>query len=285
VLNVLGAGSSMLAASFPEDVQSDVWDGEPEALLCNVLFPAGSASGVSGGYRLSGRFPYASGCDLAQWALLGSRISGREIPPHAISWGMLVPMSELAVIDDWDVLGLVGTGSKTLVANDVFVPSAHVVPIENPTGTTGPYAFSTVAAGIARGAVARFVAYVAERGSIGGGWSAASEAMQAKVSESAAEADAAWALILRDCAAGSEPLTPVLRARNRRNAAYAMRLAHAAVERLFLTCGGSAAYRSSLIQQSFRDVHTAALHFSAHWDSAAIASGRVLLELGGDVVF
>lgn len=287
VMSVLAASSSLLASVFSDEAQQQVWGADPDALLCNVLFPGGVAVRDGDGYVMSGRFPYASGCDFASWAMLGARIEGDDIPAGAISWGMLVPMAELRVEDDWQVLGLRATGSKTLVADSVRVPEAHVRAIENPVGTVGPYTFSTVAAGIAKGGIERFRRYAVERGSIVRGWSVDSDAMRTKLAESAAEVDAAWALICRDCAEGEaamwrggSALPPEIRARNRRNAAFATRLAVTAMDRLFVSAGGSAGYSSSLVQQSFRDAHTAALHFSMHWDAAAVESGRSLIETG-----
>jgi alkylation response protein AidB-like acyl-CoA dehydrogenase len=288
---VLGASSAALAAMFPPEVQVAVWDDDPSALLCNVLFPVGFAVPREGGYVLNGRFPYASGCDFARWAILGARVEGEAAPPGALGWGFVVPTDELTIEDDWHVLGLTATGSKTLVAEGVFVPADRIAPIPNPAGTTGHYSFSTVAVGIAKGTVERFVEYATGRSTIVRGWSVDSDAMRAKVSESAADVDAAWALICRDCAEGEgtlwrgAELPPEIKARNRRNAAYATRLALQAVQRLYVTSSGSGAYRTNLVQQSFRDVHTATLHYSMNWDAAAIEAGKVLLELGGERVF
>jgi alkylation response protein AidB-like acyl-CoA dehydrogenase len=288
VTAVLAGSSGILAALFPTEIQEEVWNDDPEALLCNVLFPAGTAVRADGGYVLNGRFPYASGSDFATWALLGTRIEGTEMAEGAICWGMLVPTADLSVIDDWDVLGLIATGSKSLVAEDVFVPDDRVKAVPHPAGTPGPYVFSSVASGIAAGALTRFTDYLAARGAIGPGWSAQSDAMRELVAESACEADAAWALITRDCAETEALLRTgaglgdEVRGRNRRNAAYAMKLAVSATRRLFATSSGSAAHRTNLVQQSFRDVHTAALHFSLHWDVAAINAGKVLLSAPDD---
>jgi alkylation response protein AidB-like acyl-CoA dehydrogenase len=290
VAGVLSASSGALAAMFPPEAQADVW-ADPDALLCNVLFPAGSAVPAEGGYVLSGRFPYASGCDLARWAILGARISGTDAPAGSLGFGFVVPMSEISIEDDWHVLGLAATGSKTLTANEVFVPAHRVRPIPDPGGTIAHYSFSAVAVGVAKGAVERFVEYATTRGTLMRGWSVESDAMRAKVSEAAAEVDAAWALICRDCAEGEDALWRTgnlpasVKARNRRNAAYATRLALQAVDRLYVTSGGSAAYSASLVQQSFRDAHTAGLHYSMNWDAAAIEAGRVLLQGRGEFVF
>jgi alkylation response protein AidB-like acyl-CoA dehydrogenase len=285
VFGVVGSTAGFLASVFPREAQQAVWDVGDEGLICNSLFPGGIAEPCHGGYILSGRFPFASGCDICQWAIVGARIVGKEFPTGAMSWGCLIPMSAVSVTDDWQVLGLAATGSKTLSVENVFVPSTHVAAIPDPVGTTAHYSFSTIAVGIAAGGIDRFIEYVVARESIASGWSAETDGLQVLLSESAAEVDAAWALICRDCAEGESweeerSIPPAIRARNQRNAAFATVLSVRAMDRLIGTCSGSVAHSSSPVQLAFRDVHTAALHYSMHWGVAARDSGRELIKLG-----
>ena len=80
---------------------------------------SGSAEPVAGGHRLSGRWGFASGCDHAQWILLGSMAKTGGAPELRM---FLVPIGEVEIIDDWHVMGLCGTGSKSIVVKDVIVP-------------------------------------------------------------------------------------------------------------------------------------------------------------------
>lgn len=80
----------------------------------------GTAQAGAGGYRLSGSYPFSSGCGHAQWGLVGAFCFDSENRRHQRYF--LIPMAEITVKDDWHVLGLEGTGSRSLVLEDVFVP-------------------------------------------------------------------------------------------------------------------------------------------------------------------
>src|SRR5215471_3722049 len=109
-----------IIAQYPEKAQIDVWGDDPEAVASSSLAPRAAARRVGGGWRLSGQFPFSSGCDHAQWAILGAFLGVAGDPRH-IAY-LLAPLREIEIVDDWHVLGLAGTGSKTLAVHDVFVP-------------------------------------------------------------------------------------------------------------------------------------------------------------------
>jgi 3-hydroxy-9,10-secoandrosta-1,3,5(10)-triene-9,17-dione monooxygenase len=113
-----------VVGNFPEEAQRDVWGDNPNAVASASVAPNGSAEAVAGGHRLSGRWGFASGCDHAQWILLGSMTKGSGAPESRM---FLLPMSQVEVIDDWDVMGLCGTGSKSIIAKDVVVPAHRSV--------------------------------------------------------------------------------------------------------------------------------------------------------------
>src|SRR5215471_3029779 len=97
-----------IIAQYPEPAQIDVWGDDPEAVASSSLAPRAAAKPVAGGWRLSGRYPFSSGCDYAQWAILGAFLGEMGDPRH-IAY-VLVPLAEVEILDDWQVLGLVGTG-------------------------------------------------------------------------------------------------------------------------------------------------------------------------------
>lgn len=113
-------------ATFPQQAQDDVWGADHKALACCSLAPRAQAHVVEGGFRLTGSWPFASGCDHAKWAVLGAFSEEKGRQHH-----LLVPMAELQVRDDWHVLGLRGTGSKTLLLDDVFVPAHRAVFVDD----------------------------------------------------------------------------------------------------------------------------------------------------------
>jgi 3-hydroxy-9,10-secoandrosta-1,3,5(10)-triene-9,17-dione monooxygenase len=162
----------MLAALWPEEGQIDIYGADGEVLMPGRFRP-GTAKEVEGGYRVSGTWDYVSGCDsathLAFGFTLGEDLSAGELATDFIG---VVDYGDCEIIDNWDVLGLRGTGSKRVVVEDVFIPTrrtidsifrldappapgrtVHEAPIYR-EGTIGGLIFSetaSVAIGVARG--------------------------------------------------------------------------------------------------------------------------------------
>jgi 3-hydroxy-9,10-secoandrosta-1,3,5(10)-triene-9,17-dione monooxygenase len=84
---------------------------------------------AEGGFVLSGRWPFSSGCDHARWAILGGvrPPAGADQPPALC--GFFVPRPDYRIVDDWHTMGLCGTGSKSIVLENVFVPARRHHPI------------------------------------------------------------------------------------------------------------------------------------------------------------
>lgn len=290
-------------ASFAEEAQREVWDGEDRALACSAFMPTAVAVPEKGGYRVSGKWPFASGCDFAKWALLGALEDPKG--PTPTFWATLIPMSELAIVDDWQVLGLAGTGSKTLTGEGIFVPAHRVVRLKDasngntpggalhdgplfkcPRYSCSPYTLLAPLLGIAQGAVDDFCAVTGAKVSMGKRV-AEFEGMQLKVAESDAEVDAARLMMHRNCRENiatmrrDGALTLLQRARNRRDQAFATRLCRSAVDRLHAASGAHGLYESSRVQRAFRDAHAAAAHFAFNWEMAAKPYGQ--LRLGVDI--
>src|SRR5215208_5963340 len=118
-----------IIAQYPERAQIDVCGEDPLAVASSSLAPRAPAKPVKGGWRLSGRYSFSSGCDHAQWAILGAFLGEAGDPRH-IAY-LLVPLAEIEIVDDWQVLGLAGTGSKSLMLRDVFVPEHRCVMVSD----------------------------------------------------------------------------------------------------------------------------------------------------------
>ncbi len=103
------------------ELRQDVWGNDKGARVCTVQAPRGQASKVPGGYRLTGKWPFASGCLHASWTTLGALILGEDGNIQGAGV-FVVPISDLHIHIDWDVGGFRGTGSNTLILEDVFVP-------------------------------------------------------------------------------------------------------------------------------------------------------------------
>jgi 3-hydroxy-9,10-secoandrosta-1,3,5(10)-triene-9,17-dione monooxygenase len=108
-------------ALLDERAEADIWGKDDTTLLCSSLMPSGSAKPVDGGYRISGRWKYASGCEHCQWAILGCMVEGSSLRCHFI-----VPKSDYEIVDTWHVPGLKATGSHDIVVKDAFVPAYRV---------------------------------------------------------------------------------------------------------------------------------------------------------------
>ena len=111
------AAHQWLIAGFPEAAQRDVWASNPDAVACGSYAPAAKAIEVDGGYRLTGRWSFASGCDNAQWSLCAALLPSKTESGQFAPAFLLVPASDYVIDDTWNVVGLSGTGSKTLVLN------------------------------------------------------------------------------------------------------------------------------------------------------------------------
>src|SRR5207302_778712 len=137
VFGVMGVHNWHLAA-FPPQAQEDVWGEDDSAQLATSLAPTGTIERAPGGFRLSGRWSFASGCDHCRWVVLGGIAPPAEdgAPPDARTF--LLPRGDYAIDDNWHVMGLCGTGSKDIVVDGAFVPDYRThsyldaFPLRNP---------------------------------------------------------------------------------------------------------------------------------------------------------
>lgn len=122
VLAVLGVHPFEFA-KWGVDAQEELFHDDPTTLISSSYAPHGSATQVSGGYRLSGRWRSSSGVDHCTWAVVGARVQSDS--PELRHF--LLPGTDYRIVDDWFVMGLAGTGSKTVVIDDVFVPEHRTI--------------------------------------------------------------------------------------------------------------------------------------------------------------
>jgi alkylation response protein AidB-like acyl-CoA dehydrogenase len=293
---------SWLIGMFPEEAQREVWTENPRALTAASFAPTGTAVPVPGGFRLAGRWSFASGCDHCQWLLLGGHVTRAGQPPEERVF--LVPVSAAVVVDDWHALGLVGTGSKSVVVADAFVPVVRTLtPYEMKAGTApgaalhrgfplygaprslfSVFSLSSVVVGLAERAVTDFVAHTRERMSRGTRM-AELESVQLTMAGASARAETAVLVVESTCArnvamlAAGEEITTEHVAWTRRNSAYAAQLAHDAVSALFHASGASAIYRDHPLQATFRDATAGVAHHALTWDRSARPYGQSRLGI------
>jgi alkylation response protein AidB-like acyl-CoA dehydrogenase len=305
----LYAAHQWLVASFPAEAQRDLWNEDPDAAVCGSYAPAGKALAVEGGYTVTGRWAFASGCDGAQWAvcaaLLPPRVDGHAAAPAFL----LVPATDYSIDDTWHVAGLAGTGSKTLVLTDVFVPEHRVLTFKETTSgqTPGsryhhnpgfaipmlcniPSCLAATAVGAAAGALDDYLQATSQRitrGAVAGSNSRMADfpTIQLRVAEAAACCDAARELLLRDLRARAQAardgaqITVDDRILSRRGQAFAVSLALRAVEALNASTGGHGLALSNPVQRAWRDANAVGRHISLNWDAVGTMYGQLVLGL------
>jgi 3-hydroxy-9,10-secoandrosta-1,3,5(10)-triene-9,17-dione monooxygenase len=287
-------------ALFPLQAQHDVWGEDSSVQVATSLAPTGSVERAPGGFRLSGRWSFASGCDHCRWVVLGGVAAPGEDGKPADVRTFLLPQRDYRIEDNWHVMGLCGTGSKDIVADGAFVPehrthsyldafhlrnpgaAVNDAPLYRlPFGLVFSYTLGAAAIGVAQGAVATFRAQQAGRLNVRDRSRAAEDPFtQWRLAESAAEVDAAhdrmlanFAEMMRLVRAGAEmPLA--LRARIRWDAGKATDWSIHAVDRLMMASGGRGIFLDNPIQRAWRDVHAMQAHASNNVERAAAVFGR-----------
>ncbi len=122
VLGVVAVHNWQLAV-FDNQAAQDVWGEDPSVLISSSYAPVGKVEVVDGGFRLSGRWSFSSGSEHCKWAFLGAVVPTPDAPFDMSNYRtFLVPIEDYEIVDNWDVVGLQGTGSHDIVVNDAFVP-------------------------------------------------------------------------------------------------------------------------------------------------------------------
>ncbi len=294
-----------IIAQYPEQAQIDVWGDDPLAVASSSLAPRAAAAKTDGGWRVSGKFPFSSGCDHAQWAILGAFL-GEAGDPHGVAY-LLVPLAEIEIVDDWHVLGLAGTGSKSLALHDVFVPEHRCVMVSDlfagtppgaavhpdypvvraPRGFLVSYSLPPVAIALANKALELVCRDLSSRISRGVTKMADSEVVQMAIGEAAAAIDAATLSLHHgrdastDAVSSGRKITEAEALRARRDMVYAQHQVGWALERLCELSGARWVYDSDPLQEMRRDVMTILTHHAASRPAAYAPYGHMLMSGGG----
>lgn len=165
----LTSGHPHLLAHFAEQAQAEVYGDDGDVRVPGRPVQAGEAVPSDGGYVVNGAWDYASGCDHATHFMGSAVVRGSE-PPRLL-W-LLIDRADFTIVDNWDVIGLRGTGSKRVVCTDVFVPEHRAMTAvgttdepwpgwrthENPLYAGGLFSLlffelAAIAIGVARGVI------------------------------------------------------------------------------------------------------------------------------------
>jgi alkylation response protein AidB-like acyl-CoA dehydrogenase len=299
------ATSGLLAGYLPEASAREVY-APPRTVTGGVFAPMGRAQAVDGGYRVSGRWRFASGCTHCDW-LMGGCVVERDGEVEKLANGapdvrlMLAPAADVEIHDTWDSMGLRGTGSHDIEMRELHIPSERSASLlSDPPTAGGPlYAFpqfgllaiaiGAVSIGIARGALDDIIGLAGARTPTGSRRTLAERAAaQAEVAASEARLRAARALLHESIAAAWKgaaehgEVTVEERTSLRLAATHAATTGAEVTGAAYRLGGGQAVYESSSpLARRFRDANVATQHMLVAPATHEL-TGRLLLGLETD---
>ena len=296
---MIGSDGGYFSAYLDQAVGREMYR-DLDAVTASVLRPVGRALAVEGGYRVSGRWAFASGCQHSTWMANmcvvfegnAPRMKANGNPETLVCF---LPGAECEVIDTWTTTGLRGSGSHDVAAQDVFVPAERTFRLlSQPPQRPGPlYAFPImfasnlpgVALGIARSAIDVIIELVSKKQGMFGNKALQEEAyVQLAVAQAEALVGSArsyffdvmgdlWATL----AVGHQP-TAGQRARFRLSMTHLHGACVQAVDLMYKTGGGSSLYATHPLDRHFRDIHTLNQHVIVS-PKTYESAGRMLLGL------
>lgn len=305
VLGVMQA-HSWIMAHFPHQAQDDVYADEPNTMISAVIGPRGKAvRQADGTYVLNGFWPFGSGCQLSKWLLLGAEVVDEKGEFLDIA-DFLIPTSEVEIKDDWYVAGLQGTGSCSLVVEDLQVPEHRYLSLiglinrDTPGMKEGGMgaihwgeAVPVLALALCGGAIGLGRLAVKQFGPmIQGKTVAYTEHTQTEWSSThityataASTIDAGELLLYRAAddidrlTENREAMSMEMRGRMRMDCSHGAKLILQGADSLFINSGGSGLSLRSPMQQISRDLHAINMHGLLLYEASAEVYGRTLLGL------
>jgi alkylation response protein AidB-like acyl-CoA dehydrogenase len=285
------ATTGLIYAYIDPTVAGEIIASDP--CSCGVFAPTGRGAPTGGGLNVSGRWAFCSGVENASWVTLGVVV---ESDVRAI----VVPASDVTIVDTWTVSGLRGTGSHHVEMHDVLVPAQRTFSFGGAPWSPGPlYTFplfgllalgvAAVALGIARSSIDELTALASDKTPAGSRRRLADRAhVQMEVAKATAELGAARAFVFDAVgqawtgAEGGNAPSLEQRAQLRLAATHATRTAADVVDRMYDAGGGTSVYATSRLQRDFRDIHAATQHMVVAPATYELA-GRILLGVETDV--
>jgi 3-hydroxy-9,10-secoandrosta-1,3,5(10)-triene-9,17-dione monooxygenase len=290
-----------LVAQFPDETQRAIWSGGPDVPIAASFAPRAKAVRVDGGYRVSGRdSSFSSGVGHSQWVMVGAMTQGDAAPEWKF---FVVPPGEFTIRDTWHTAAMRGTGSNTIVTDNVYVPDSRVLslsdlrPGKGPGGTVNenplyrvpfffyaPLTFAAPMLGAVQGAYALFRDGTKTRRAVDGSLVAEKTSVQVRMARAAADLDAAEMLLRRTTHAHEVPPNQIeaALARSIRDFARVSELSVSIIDELVTMSGTAGFATANPLQRVWRDVHFAASHISLNTELNYAHFGRIELGLGRD---
>jgi alkylation response protein AidB-like acyl-CoA dehydrogenase len=297
-----------VALSLPDEGVEEIFEAGPDTIIAGTAVPGGGqAAAVDGGYRVTGRWRFGSGCRESQWMLANFEVMDADGPRRnpdgsAALHRAFFPSSEVTVIDTWDMTGMRGTGSHDWTVSDVFVPRRRTVHVPGALlhnqwqrwkgalyalpihALVGPH-HSVVATGIARAGIDALTelagaktprgrpGLLRDREHVQDSVARAEALLGAGQAYRAAALDEVWQTV-----AMAQETTLQQRARCRIAAAHAVDSAREAMDLMYRAGGTTSNQRTHQLAHCWRDVHVVAQAASVMPEWYALA-GRAFLGL------
>lgn len=294
-------------AMFSKQLQDEIWGENPDATASSSIAPFSTIEETEGGVLLSGEMGWSSGCDHAEWAIVGMRRKNAE-GELVYSFGVL-PRSDYEIRDDWFAIGMRSSGSKSLIIKNAFIPNHRIQAakdmMEGRSAGFGLYpdskifytpyrpyfacGFAAISLGIAERMLVAFKEKTQNRvrAYTGASVGTATPALM-RLAESTHQVAAARSFLEKTWEDHAEygarhqyPDRATL-AYWRTNQAYAVKMCIEAVDRLFGAAGATSWMESNEIQRLFRDSHMTGAHAYTDYDVCAQILGRELMGLEPD---
>jgi alkylation response protein AidB-like acyl-CoA dehydrogenase len=297
---MIGSAGGIFAPWLPRETFDRIYRSGPDAILAGTIAPFGTAEATDGGFLVNGRWPFASGCQHADWIAGfcvmtegGNPVLGEGGRP--LVRGVVLPARDWQIVDTWHVMGLCGTGSHDIALKDAMVSEAHLMDLEHgvpclpgPLYQAVPHILplfhSAFAVGVAEAALDDLLA-LAESGRQQQRAAVAmreSEIFQFELGQIAADIRAARACLEAQVASHwRHALARTLKdetvfIQGAQTGAWIAATCVRATDSCFALAGGSAVYDGSALQRRMRDLHAAAQHAVIH-RRHYVAAGRAAL--------
>ena len=282
-----GGTFGTFAARMQRDVARAIWIDTPRSVVSNTPAPTAKAVVVPGGYRVTGRQPFSTGCKHSSWiAAHGQIIENGEVRKrdgNPETRYFLMPVAQVELLDTWHTRGMRGTGTHTFEVKDVFVPEERTVLVKGaPIVSGGPrYKIpltpgfacgdAAVALGLARSCMSAFFELAGSKTSrYVPGILREQAIVQFAVGKAEASLRSGRAFFMEavselwDEVSSTGALTLDRRAALRIAATHAIRLSAEIVDSLYNACGATAVFEGNPIQRYFQDIHVITQHVQGH---------------------
>jgi alkylation response protein AidB-like acyl-CoA dehydrogenase len=259
---MIGAATGIALAYLDPEVAREML-ADPRFLIAGVAAPIGTADPVDCGYRVTGRWPFASGCRHATWLVGGCRVTGDRPGVRMI----IMSAADVRIHDGtWDTAGLRGTGSHDIEADGVFVPAARSFSLAGPPPLGFPafamlaLGIGAVALGIARAAIDEFTGVATAKRIAASGHTVSSRGWARAALARAEGLRASGLAYLLSAVDAADAADAVSVARTRLAVATATANAAKAVDLMYEGARGASIYTRSPLQRHLRDVHATTQH-------------------------